>query len=387
MTEIGHVGPQANNRDRIAIAFGSPRALYDEVDFYNLLRNSETLETDKISTRLQLHQNGELLVVEEEHAMSLDIHETSEKLRVFVPRSKRDREACFHSKLPQRFFEWMMTEPKSQIRESTSIEGVKIVQSILTAYPYGLSAILEENGIADILTPNKDEDYGSDEDDSSNEGVREPANLEDEASDSGNNEGQNTSEHPSPITHKLTPPRGNEREETPEVIVTGTEASSRSTWIPTWPPRGNEREETPEVIVTGREASSRSTLPTWGPTWRPTLYGCTHRVSVSTRFLHGHSSTTDVDDQYQNLLDQTIRVARRTHLPSQGAFDMAGVRAALDTLSVVVDDDAVFDEPFHLRSTSQLERHRKIGAAGELFVSIVLKGLREIELTRGMIGL
>lgn len=330
--------PQANNRDRAAIAFGSPRALHNEVDFYNLLRNSETLETDKISIRLQLHQNGELLVAEDEHAISLDIHETSEKLGIFVPRSKRDREACFHSKLPQRFFEWMMTEPKSQIRESTSIEGVKIVQSILTAYPYGLFAILEENGIAEILTPNKDEDDGSDEDDSSNEGVCEPENPEDEASDSGYSEGQNTNDPSSSITHNLTPPQRNESEEFLEVIATGTEASLR-------------------------------------PTWRPTVNSVIRTTSHPPLGSSRHSSTTDVDDQYLNLLDQTIRVARRAHLPSQGAFDMAGVRAALDTLPVVVDDEAVFEEPFRLRSTSQLERHRKIGAAGELFVSIALGGL------------
>jgi len=97
--------PEADNRDSVAVAFGSPRTLHNEADYYSLLRNSETLETDKISIRLQLHQNGEILVIEEEHGISVDIHETFEKLRIFVPRNKIDREACFHSKLPQHLFD------------------------------------------------------------------------------------------------------------------------------------------------------------------------------------------------------------------------------------------------------------------------------------------
>jgi len=321
--------PEADIRDSVAVAFGSPRTLHNEADYYSLLRNSETLETDKISIRLQLHQNGEVLVIEEEHGISVDIHETFEKLRIFVPRNKINREACFHSKLPQRLFEWMMTEPTSQIRKSTSIEGVKIVQSILTAYPYGVSAILDENGIAQVLTLDEDED------DSLDGGSGDPAKCQDEASDSGYSEGQIV-RCPMPSTvHNLAPPHGNENE----------------VFSP--------------ITAIARESSLR-------PTQRP---AAEHLTTLPPVRSSGLSSALGIDGQYLELLDRTIRAARRAHLPSQGVFDMTGVRATLETLTEAVDDEAVFNEPFRLPSTSQLERHRRIGAAGELFVSfVVLEG-------------
>ncbi|OCL02139.1 hypothetical protein AOQ84DRAFT_424260 [Glonium stellatum] len=80
--------------------------------------------------------------------------------------------------------------------------------------------------------------------------------------------------------------------------------------------------------------------------------------------------TTDL--QYCSFLDKVIAAARRATFPSRGPFNMSELSASLTVDALGYDN---VEESFRLRSVSQLERDKKIGAAGELFVFEVLSHL------------
>jgi hypothetical protein len=89
---------------RIAVTYNSPKAKWDQNEFYTLLQASETLETERITSVLLLTQDGKTLRVEKESA-SLHIFEGTDGLKVYVLREKRSQEVCFNSKLPRRLCE------------------------------------------------------------------------------------------------------------------------------------------------------------------------------------------------------------------------------------------------------------------------------------------
>jgi hypothetical protein len=87
------------------------------------------------------------------------------------------------------------------------------------------------------------------------------------------------------------------------------------------------------------------------------------------------SPSQAVDDQYVNLLDRAIRLGRNSGFPSQGAFDMSGLQEALSNVAPAdyYNYDG-HDITFRFRSASQLDRDKKVGAAGELYVSTGARG-------------
>ncbi|KAF7557162.1 hypothetical protein G7Z17_g877 [Cylindrodendrum hubeiense] len=79
-------------------------------------------------------------------------------------------------------------------------------------------------------------------------------------------------------------------------------------------------------------------------------------------------------DRYVKILRRVVRAARAASFPSQGSFDMTGISDALPRIEVENSYDGL-EQPPRFRSTSQLERDKKIGAAGELYVFELLKKL------------
>lgn len=67
---------------------------------------------------------------------------------------------------------------------------------------------------------------------------------------------------------------------------------------------------------------------------------------------------------YRALLRKVVDAARRALFPSRGSYDMSAVQAA-------PSEAEANDRPYYERSASQLERDKGVGAAGELFVSIL----------------
>lgn len=118
-------------------------------NLYRYLRSSNILETDKITSELHLHQDGKVVKVEKEAAL-LHIYENDSGLEVYVPMDEIHQETCFRSKLPRRLCEWLMTDPDTQIFDPVSPQAEMAVQSVLGARPRALPAILDEQGILPI---------------------------------------------------------------------------------------------------------------------------------------------------------------------------------------------------------------------------------------------
>ena len=306
------------------MTYNSPRTQRDPNEFYILLQNSETLETGKITAELLLRQDNEVLRVEKKSA-SLHIREGTDGLRVYVPRDNRSQEVCFHSKLPRRLCEWMMTDPMTETTQPVSSDTVAVVQSVLSAQSFALDEILDEHGIMEVDIANGDVEIPVAEDeDASIARASSPATPPAEA---------NNIDEPRPETP---PPRHHEQ----------TESSSDDT-LGSLTPLSSVA--SPEVIATSYVAA-RSSQAASRPRLRPMdAYGIVQEA------------------QYASLLRNVVRAARYATFPSRGTFDMSALRAALP--GVPADNNAAA-EAYRLRSTSQIERDKRIGAAGELFVSL-----------------
>ena len=308
---------------RIAVTYNSPRTQRDSKEFYALLQSSETLETGKITAELLLRQNDKVLRVEKESA-SLHIHEGADGLRVYVPRDNRSQEICFHGKLSRRLCEWMMTDTTTEITRPVSSDTVSVVQSVLNAQSFALNDILDEHGIVEVDVANSDIEIPVAEDENASIArASAPATPPAEA---------NNIDAPRPETSL---PRH----------YAQTEFRSDGTW---GSPTPLSSVSSTEFIATSYVAT-RSSQAASRPQLRPMdAYGIVQ------------------EDQYASLLRNVVRAARRTTLPSRGTFDMSALHAALP--GVPADNDAAA-EAYRLRSTSQIERDKRIGAAGELFVS------------------
>lgn len=73
--------------------------------------------------------------------------------------------------------------------------------------------------------------------------------------------------------------------------------------------------------------------------------------------------------RYVEILKSVVLAARAASFPSQGPFDMTGISDTLPSIEVESSSYNGLEQPTGFRSTSKLERDKKIGAAGELYVS------------------
>ncbi|KAB5566357.1 hypothetical protein GE09DRAFT_1106410 [Coniochaeta sp. 2T2.1] len=310
---------------RIAKTYNSPRTWGDLQSAYSLLRNAETLETGHISTQLHLHQDGEDLVVEKEQGIAVHIYEGPEGLRIYIPRAKRDRGACFQTKLPQRLCEWLMTDPTTQIVEKVSNEATCAVLSVLNAPLYSLSGILDQCGINIIdLAPE--------------EGEYDEADISDD----------DQSDESDPRVAEQPIQRGCHPSQAGELDNTQSESSNSDDDRFTLP---STAEDTRTVSYEAmRHRSNRSHFPQTGP------------VQID----------AGVDMGYLTMLSRAVTSARNAQFPSHGPFNMSVLQAAIAN-----DADGEYDSdgPLRLRSTSRTERDRKVGAAGELYVFELLSRL------------
>lgn len=142
------------------MTYNSPRTSRNSNldEFYALLQNSETLETDKITAELLLTQDNTKLRVGKESA-SLHIREDTNGLKFYVLGDKRSQEVCFNTKLPRRLCEWIMTDPATQIVAPVSSDAVAVVQSVLSAQPFAINDILNEHGIVEVTVADEKEVY------------------------------------------------------------------------------------------------------------------------------------------------------------------------------------------------------------------------------------
>ena len=261
--------------------------------------------TDDISKMVRLELDGR--VIASQHTTgTLHIEDDGPSLKLYVPKSRKDREICFFTQLPERLVSHWAISDRS---------AVKVIGDTLTASTYALDGILLEHGIAEIpdLRPAEDIEYGE------------------EQSDVGIGA---TSHSPKTITAKA-----NESSAELGISSTSSLAAKAST----------------AVIL------SRMTTPE-----EQTVSESLRRLRISvgpTATAAEDAVNRSGDSEYKMLLDRIIRAAKENELPPHEP-------SSSDTLDVTDSTAAITDSEivFGVRAQDVMAHDMKIGAAGELYV-------------------
>ncbi|KAK5989789.1 hypothetical protein PT974_08050 [Cladobotryum mycophilum] len=130
---------------RIAAAFNSPLYKRDHRKLSRLLQTAEMLETDGISTILNIIQDGKVI---SSRVMKGDVHfgEGSNDLPIYVPSESELQDICFAAVLPKKLAGWLM-EDSSMKRDDVV---VRIVAAVLHYDGAVLDAILDREGVGEI---------------------------------------------------------------------------------------------------------------------------------------------------------------------------------------------------------------------------------------------
>jgi hypothetical protein len=283
--------------------------------FYEILRNSEVLETDSISSTLVVYQDGEPFEEKGEDA-TLHIEETQEKLKIYLPSDADDQEYIFSTILAGRLFSQMMTNPLTNIPGYISKDGINATKDILLTPRSKLARALVDCGIATISIENVDED------------------------------------EPPEATVASIPIRS--REASSQVLLRTSRAESQSSTFPT--PASTEADVNWDDEDFGHEdgyengyylsSTVRSNFRSSGPSPSPSLFP---------RPVSPGSFETNTR-HYGTLLQKVVEAARISSIPHFQPNSQDTVFITRDT------------SDWGLRSLSQLERDCKVGAAGELYV-------------------
>lgn len=310
------------------------------------------IQVRDIRNCLQLRQNGKTATYEEA-AGAEHISET-DGLVIYVPRAKAAQNLCFGSELPQKFARWLLEDPDAGIANyRTNNEAVAVLTSIFANFPSVARDILNRRGIQKVDVEDLDapDDSFSESDDE-----------------------DSLYERPSPgaAESELTPP------------------SAEDSGSDTLSVEGNETESIADsvTVVEVATAHSRAEANTYERPFREPP-SSTHTVPSreliqifqarpQSRIYMQHPVTTQDPvterSQYISILSRVIAAAQSAAFPSQGAFNLSELA---DALPSDYDPDNVqsfdgLDVYPTFRSTSKFERDKKIGAAGELYVSVYL---------------
>ncbi|KAM5385142.1 hypothetical protein ACJA88_002989 [Fusarium oxysporum] len=352
------LGLKAYQICRVAATFRSPRFQHDETHLYDQLRAMKVLEVEGISSVLKLSQNGgryeARLSTASEH-----IDEPAGNLTIYVPRDRRAQEVCFGSVLPRKFAAWLMRNPHTNIDGNVEVDIINALTSIFASDRAVLDEILDDQGMIQLQFEDPDEDLNEEE-------IGGEQVEDNHASDS-------------------TPEPGYE---VSDPVLTPTHPSLNDASILPLAVRDFEIEdgalETEREIVEIQSSTSRQVRRGDGSTSRPLLHHSPQGRPFSPEQLNihrpipSHSTSQATEDQrYRTILERVIAAARFANFPSGGAFDLNDLRDALpdsgETNSYLSYDG--LDVLSRFQSTSQQERDKKIGAAGELYVFELLSKL------------
>ncbi|KAH7131532.1 hypothetical protein B0J13DRAFT_529518 [Dactylonectria estremocensis] len=361
----------SRNRDlkRKAYYIARPRFKYDQEELYEQLRTMTVMEIDGISSVLKIFQNRQPFQVEV--AANEHIDETSEGLKIYVPKGRRAQELCFGSVLPRKLAAWLMRPPVDHIEETVDVDvdAVNALTSILACHQSALDDILDDQGIVQVAFENEDEGRddeieNGDEDEGEQEQEQQQSDNPLETEDASS-EQQMTPTHSS--ANDSPSPRVGLSDAEPESGFTETvaETLARQSHLSHQPRPG------------GRDNSSRPALFPHS-SQSPSISSPQAPRYLSPTVIAQPESRPSEDAQYLAILNRVIEKARRAAFPSMGAFDMSGLRGALSGGAENAAEHESFDGLdviSRFRSTNQLERDKKVGAAGELYVFELLSKL------------
>ncbi|KAM0239528.1 hypothetical protein ACHAP5_008251 [Fusarium lateritium] len=342
---------------RVAATFNSPRFRHNPIECYENLRTMDVIEVDEISSVLKMSQNGQLfeskVATANEH-----IAETGGKLTIYVPREPKAQEICFGSVLPRKLAAWLMRHPKTQINGNVEVDAVFALTSIFASDKSVLDEILDDQGIIKIPFDNDDEseswlDNGDDGNVEADSVVRAP-----ETDQSSKQEFTPTNLSETDASSQASPILVYNADLSEDVIETVSQRSNMSRQVRSEAGRGSSEPAT--VFHPSRSDDySSPQIPRNGSSGTETA-----------------ERALQEDVQYRLILERVVEAARKANFPSGGSFDMQGLREALPDGSVgTFESFDGLDVMNRFRSSSQQERDKKIGAAGELYVFELLSKL------------
>lgn len=340
------------------------------------------METARISSILAVSQNNEKFCVENvignEH-----IEYTSSGLTIFVPRKRNAQTVCFNSALPRKFAEWIMRDPTTQIPGTVESDMVSTLAAVLACDLCDrsvLSEICDRNGIVQVEDPNEDIEDGDEEEEDDSDLEEEQGQIQEQLQE----QEQEQMPEQSPRLNNLT-----SSEETPSEQQSASSVLSTNNSSPQTPetPYLEAQRSSPETVIETviRQSRFSSQSPSDGqrqqgiPSYRrrPVIYSGhlnSHDSSLTSAESHDNleSAGASDDTQYGVLLERVVAAAQSATFPSQGSFDMSDLRNNLpgQLRDGILESFDGLDIVTRFRSANQLERDKKVGAAGELFVSI-----------------
>ncbi len=320
---------------RIAVHFDSPRARYNQQEFYEILRGIKVFEADKISSELRLSQDGHSIrVVKTASELHIDGHGSSPKF--YVPHDEKSQRRCYLSLLPRRLLEWMLSDPDTNICEPITDKAIMAVKTILLASRSDVSHILDDEGIMNIATQRIEDESEDDE----------PLhNGRDDRRDHGQAWSATNWAFPAvDLTETST--------SLPVPVVPHPLSSAGGNSPRGW--RLGTADTTPEIPTSSFLYSFATSEQARVP--RATVERDYENATVT---------------RYRNLLDKAIAAAQSIQFPSHGSFNMEAMASAINDISNESSDDEDDGEGLSVRSPEQRERDFRVGAAGELFVSCI----------------
>ncbi|KAF5228970.1 hypothetical protein FANTH_14368 [Fusarium anthophilum] len=358
------------NRDlkRKAYHIARPRFEDNPLGLYAQLRTMRVVEVEKISSVLRIFQNKQSFEIPVATANE-HIEDSTGNLTIYVPKERRAQELCFGSVLPRKFAAWLMRSSKSTTDGPVETDIVKVLTAVFASERFVLDDVLDDQGILTVSFDNEDEEDNNDEAEEHQVEDQEEEGQEQRLSDS-----RLETDDTSP--EQLTPDRSSINAVTPP--YTGSSGTS---------PEGNLQETFVEETISQRSQMSyqphsgrvhRSSQPDLSPSSPQPLHHTTdHAPSNPISVMASPSEQQSSEDaRYRSILDRVIEKARNAAFPSRGSFDMTHMRNALpggETDAYQSFDG--LDVMGQFRSTNQLERDKKVGAAGELYVFELLSCL------------
>lgn len=319
------------------------------------------VEVERISSVMKIFQNKQPFEVSVATANE-HIDDSTGRLAIYVPKERRAQELCFTSVLPRKLAAWLMGPPKSLADGLVDTDAVKVLTAIFASERSVLDDVLDDQGILKVSFENEDHEYDSSETEEDQAEGEEDEGQEQRSSDNhfeadGQSSEQLTPSHSTVDIGAL--PYAELSETMPEESLYGTlvETISQQSHMSAQPSAGRVYHPSLEDLIPGSSHSLR----------RPSDRTPSNFPSAMTSLSDQRLSE---DARYRVILDRVIEKAQNAAFPSQGSFDMSDIRNALpDGNTDAHESFDGLDVMSQFRSANQLERDKKVGAAGELYVS------------------
>jgi hypothetical protein len=276
-----------------------------------------TIETDGIKSVSRIYEDSRWVEVDE-IVGNQHVSEDAQGLAVYIPADKEAQDFCFCSALAPDLVFWLTRDPLTNSREGFDGDMASVLGSVLVAELFAVDRILDHRGIISISIP------------------YEEVPITEEVVLGLSSALSSVNEQPTPVS--MSPQR------TPNNPLA----------TPEEPPR------TPVL-----QAKFRSSVVGGPEQELVRSNGMARQTHVVTPALS--TAVTPDDAGYCRLLDRALQSARTGAFPTKGAFDTTSLMMGLSREGDHNGYDR-YTAGSALRSLNRLERDKKVGAAGELYV-------------------